>query len=146
MEAVSETVGIGEAARVVGLSVDTLRYYERAGLLDGILRTEGNQRRYGEEALAAVRFITKMRLTGMPIRTIRRYMSLRREGVSTAEARLGIMAEHRESVLRQIEELQGNLEIIELKIDMYQRGVDPRGDDPCARALARRLSATGETR
>ena len=57
MEAVSETIGIGEAARALGISIDTLRYYERAGLLDGILRTEGNQRRYDEAALTAVNFI-----------------------------------------------------------------------------------------
>ena len=148
MEAVKESVSIGEAARLLGLSIDTLRYYERAGLLDGIVRTEGNQRRYSEDALTLVNFITKMRASGMPIRTIRRYAALLRANEDTLDARRQILEEHRAAVVRQIAEYQGYLEIVDLKIDMYHRRVDPRGDDPCAVALAARLAtaSTGETK
>lgn len=147
MEAVSETLGIGDAARVLGTSIDTLRYYERAGLLDGILRTEGNQRRYDEAALTTVNFITKMRASGMPIRDIRRYMTLVREEGDTLDARRKILEDHREVIVRQIAGLQANLEIVDLKIDLYHRRVDFNGDDPCAVQLARRLAtaSTGET-
>ena len=145
MEAVSETVGIGEAARALEISIDTLRYYERAGLLDGILRTEGNQRRYDENALAAVNFITKMRASGMSIRNIRRYVALAREEGNTLDARRKILEDHREIICRQIAELQANLEIVDLKIDLYHRRVDFNGDDPCAVKLARRLATTAST-
>jgi DNA-binding transcriptional MerR regulator len=146
MEAVRETVGIGEAARALGLSVDTLRYYERAGLLDGVLRTEGNQRRYDDEALTAVNFITKMRASGMSIRNIRRYVELVRSDGDTLDVRRGILEEHRAAICRQMAELQGYLEIVDLKIDLYHRRVDMRGDDPCAVKLAQRLAtaSTGE--
>lgn len=145
MEAVVETVGIGEAARMIGLSVDTLRYYERAGLLDSVLRTEGNQRRYGEAALTTVNFITKMRASGMSIRNIRRYMALVREEGDTLDARRKILEDHRAVIVRQLAELQGNLEIVDLKIDIYHRRVDFNGDDPCAVQLARRLATTAST-
>jgi DNA-binding transcriptional MerR regulator len=145
MEAVRETIGIGEAARELGLSVDTLRYYERAGLLDGIVRTEGNQRRYDRDALTTVQFVTKLRASGMPIRTIRRYMTWLREGEDTIEARQRILEEHRASMVRQMEELQAYLEIVDLKIEMYARRIDPRSDHPHVLALNQRLAASRRT-
>lgn len=139
MEAERETVGIGEAARMLGLSIDTLRYYERAGLLDSVLRTEGNQRRYDETALMAVNFLTKMRASGMSIRDIRRYVALARSGGDTLDVRRQILEEHRASICQKMAELQGYLEIVDLKIDLYHHRADPNGNHPCAVKLAERL-------
>lgn len=114
-----EGLTIQEAAERVGLSVDTLRYYERAGLLPHVVRTTGGQRRYDEANLNGVHFVTRMRATGMPIRRIREYMEAPIHPDGTAPQRRAIMVEHREAVIAQIRELEASLELIEKKIAMY---------------------------
>lgn len=135
-------LGIGEAARSLGLTVDTLRYYERAGLLDGVPRTEGNQRRYGAQSLDVLRFVTKLRASGMPIRIIKRYVALLPQGAESADARRQILEEHRAAVQARMDELAGHLEILDLKITLYTHGVHPKSDHPCARALEEKLNGS----
>ena len=72
------TLTISDAARASGVSAHTLRYYERAGLLDPIDRAAGGHRRYAEEDLVRIQFLSKLRSTGMPIRQIRAYADLMR--------------------------------------------------------------------
>jgi DNA-binding transcriptional MerR regulator len=74
---------ISDAARASGVSAHTLRYYERAGLLDPVDRAASGHRRYAEEDLARIQFLTKLRSTGMPIRQIREYAELMRGGDGT---------------------------------------------------------------
>jgi DNA-binding transcriptional MerR regulator len=114
-----EGLTIQEAAERVGLSIDTLRYYERAGLLPHVVRTTGGQRRYDSTNLGGIQFVTKMRATGMPVRQIREYMQtpVREDGRSPE--RRAILEEHRRSVLQKLHELQDALVLIERKIEMY---------------------------
>ena len=108
---------VAEAAERTGLSVHTLRYYERCGLLTPVPRDrDSNHRRYTADDLAALTFIQRMRGTGMPIRELQRYMTLRRQGDATAEARRLMLEERRCAVLAQIEELKETLTIIDYKI------------------------------
>ena len=110
---------IAEAAERSGVSAHALRYYEREGLLDP--NREGNgHRRYGEVELEWIRFLTKLRATGMPIRRIRAYADLYRQGDGTHRQRLALLEEHRESVRRQLAETERNLELIDRKIDYYR--------------------------
>ena len=114
------TLTISDAARASGVSAHTLRYYERAGLLEPVDRAGSGHRRYAEEDLARIRFLIRLRSTGMPIRRIREYAELMRRGEDTEEARMALLEEHRDAVRSQLAEMEHNLELIEHKIDFYR--------------------------
>lgn len=114
------TLTISDAARASGVSAHTLRYYERAGLLEPVDRAGSGHRRYAEEDLARIRFLIRLRSTGMPIRRIREYAELMRRGEDTEEARMALLEEHRDAVRSQLAETERNLELIEHKIDFYR--------------------------
>jgi DNA-binding transcriptional MerR regulator len=114
------TLTISDAARASGVSAHTLRYYERAGLLEPVDRAGSGHRRYAEEDLARIRFLIRLRSTGMPIRRIREYAELMRRGEDTEEARMALLEEHRDAVRSQLADTERNLELIEDKIDFYR--------------------------
>jgi DNA-binding transcriptional MerR regulator len=121
-------ISIAEAAERTGVSVHTLRYYERAGLVvTTVDRTAGGRRRYRQLDLDWIRICTKFRATGMPIRTIRRYAELVLAGRGNEKDRLELLEAHRSDVLTQLAELQESLELIDHKIDVY-RGRMQAGD------------------
>jgi DNA-binding transcriptional MerR regulator len=112
---------IAEAAARTGVSVHTLRYYERAGLVvSPIDRTTGGRRRYQQLDLDWITVCTRLRATGMPIKTIRRYAELVAAGHGNEEERLALMEAHRAEVLARLDELQENLKLINHKIDVYR--------------------------
>ena len=114
-------LSIAEAARRTGVSVHTLRYYERAGLVvTSVDRTASGRRRYQQLDLDWIKVCTRLRATGMPIKTIRRYAELVAAGRGNEKERLALMEAHRADVLAKIAELQENLELIEHKIDVYE--------------------------
>jgi DNA-binding transcriptional MerR regulator len=115
------TLSIAEAARDRRLSPHTLRYYERAGLLDAVPRDGGGRRRYTEADLDRVLFLQRMRRTGMPIRLLREYVDLVRQGEATTARRLEMLEDHRADVLLHLEELQDALSAIDHKISLYRR-------------------------
>ena len=110
---------VGEVSERTGLSTHTLRWYEQVGLLDPVDRDTGGRRRYVETDLDRLRFLIKLRSTGMPVRDMVRYVELARRGPATVAERLELLVEHRERVLAQIEALTDDLKIIEYKIDLY---------------------------
>lgn len=114
------TLTISDAARASGVSAHTLRYYERAGLLDPVDRARSGHRRYAPEDLARIQFLTRLRSTGMPIRRVREYAELMRHGEDTVQARMALLDEHRDAVRSQLAEMERNLELIEHKIDVYR--------------------------
>ena len=81
------TLTISDAAQQSGISAHTLRYWERAGLLQPVSRNGSGHRRYAEEDLERIKFLTKLRATGMPIRQVRRYAELLNGGDDTNEER-----------------------------------------------------------
>jgi len=117
---VDATLTIAEAARESGISAHTLRYWERAGLLQPVSRNGSGHRRYAEEDLERIKFLTKLRATGMPIRQVRRYAELLNGGEDTNEERLALLEAHRKEVLARLEETAGHLELIDWKIDLYR--------------------------
>ena len=120
------TLTISDAARASGVSAHTLRYYERAGLLDPVDRAASGHRRYAQEDLVRIQFLTKLRSTGMPIRQIRAYAELMRGGDETHEARLALLEEHREAVRARLAETARNLDLIDHKIDFYRERLAAR--------------------
>ncbi len=115
---VEPTLSIAEVVERTGVSHDTLRYYEKEGLLTPP-RDRGGRRRYREVDVGRVVFITRMRQSEMPIRVLQRYVALVAEGPSSEAERLAIMEAHRDAVVARREELDEALGIIELKISMY---------------------------
>jgi DNA-binding transcriptional MerR regulator len=114
----SVALGIAEAADKTGVSAHTLRYYERIGLLS-VPRDAAGRRIYGETELGRVLFITRLRLTAMPIRQIQAYFDLVEQGPSTEPERLALLERHRDEVLARMQDLQSALEAIEYKITIY---------------------------
>jgi DNA-binding transcriptional MerR regulator len=117
---VPSTLSISEAAERTGLSAHTLRYWERAGLIEPVDRNSSGHRRYAEEDLERLKFLTKLRSTGMPVREVRRYAELLSGGEETSEERLKLLEAHRKAVLAQLEETAGHLELIDWKINLYR--------------------------
>ncbi|MEV8634813.1 MerR family transcriptional regulator [Streptosporangium sp. NPDC051023] len=114
-------LSIAEAARRTGVSAHTLRYYERAGLVvTPVDRTAGGRRRYRQLDLDWVIICTRLRATGMPIRTIRRYAELVSAGRGNEEERLALLEAHRADVTAELTEIQENLKLINHKIDVYR--------------------------
>jgi DNA-binding transcriptional MerR regulator len=121
-------LSIAEAARRTGVSVHTLRYYERASLaVTAVDRTAGGRRRYQQLDLAWITICTRLRATGMPIKTIRRYAQLVSAGPGNEQERLALMEAHRAEVTANLAEIQENLKVIDHKIDVY-RGRLAAGD------------------
>ena len=119
-EALERALSIAEAAEATGLSAHTLRYYERAGLLEPVSRNRSGHRRYREAELERITFLTKLRATGMPIREVRRYAELMKSGEATNEERLALLEAHRDNVLAGLEATARNLALVEWKIGVYK--------------------------
>jgi DNA-binding transcriptional MerR regulator len=115
----STDLTIAEAAAEAGVSVHTLRYYERAGLLTPIERNGSGHRRFSPEDLEWIVVCTRLRATGMPIRRIRQYADLVRAGDGNEAERLALLEAHREEVRERLREVRRHLELIDYKIDLY---------------------------
>jgi DNA-binding transcriptional MerR regulator len=110
---------IAEVNEKYGLSIDTLRYYERIGLIPPVPRSKGGIRNYGESDCLAVEFIKCMRSAGITIEALVEYMSLFEKGQKTREARKNILKEQRDQLKERITEMQAALKKLSFKIDNY---------------------------
>ena len=111
---------IAETAERTGLTAHTLRYYERDGLMLEVDRAASGHRRYTDRDLEWITLITRLRSTGMPIREVRRYAELVRQGAGTEAERLAILRRHREQVQADLEAVAGHLRAIDHKISIYE--------------------------
>jgi DNA-binding transcriptional MerR regulator len=115
------TLTIAQVAERTGLSHDTLRYYEKAGLIERVDRTTGNQRRYQAADLAWLEFLLRLRETGMSIADMQRFAGLRTAGNVTVADRLAMLREHRAELADRIRALRRNASALDAKIDHYQQ-------------------------
>ncbi|MBI3283587.1 MAG: MerR family transcriptional regulator [Burkholderiales bacterium] len=113
---------IQQAAAATGLSVHTLRYYERIGLLDPVPRLVNSHRLFRAEDLRWIGFLLKLRSTGLPVRDMLHYAELRRQGDTpeSVSARKALLEQHTQSVEQTLAELQSNLAVLHKKIAMYE--------------------------
>ncbi len=114
---------IAEVSEQFGLSADTLRYYERVGLIPPVHRNEGGIRDYDELDLRRVDFIKCMRGAGLPVEVLIDYMDLVQQGDSTIEARKEILVEQRDLVAAKLEEMQKTLDRLNYKIEVYEKAL-----------------------
>jgi DNA-binding transcriptional MerR regulator len=110
----------GEVAERTGFSLDTLRYYERIGLLHEIDRTTGGQRRFTEYDVLWLLMLRCLRETGMPIAQMIRFAELARGSAETVAERLSLLEAHDQRIEEQIARLRAHQEQIRQKIDIYR--------------------------
>jgi DNA-binding transcriptional MerR regulator len=114
---------IAEVSEHHGLSSDTLRYYERIGLLQPVNRSESGIRDYNEADIRRVDFIKCMRSAGLPIEVLIEYVGLVQQGDATIEARKEILKEQRELLAARMGEMQKTLDLLDHKIEVYENAV-----------------------
>ncbi|MCJ2056531.1 MerR family transcriptional regulator [Methylobacterium sp. J-048] len=112
-----------------GLSTDTLRYYERIGLLPRTARDGGGRRSYGADDLAWARFLGKLQAMDMPIRERLEYSRLRSKGDATLGARRAMLEAHRAALVARQDELRGLIAALDAKIAHYHDREIQTGDN-----------------
>lgn len=110
---------IAEVSKKYDISADTLRYYERIGLLEHVRRNESGIRDYSEVDCARIQFIKCMRGANVSIEALIEYMQLFAEGDSTVAARKALLEEQRDLVQERINEMQAGLDRLNYKIENY---------------------------
>lgn len=120
-------MNIREFAQHTGLSAHTLRYYERAGLMGDVARDDQGHRVYGPQDSQWVNFLHHLRETGMSIREMERYCSMRSEGDATLAARLTLLTRHTEQLAKQLREQHEHLAKLRETVALYQSRVGGRG-------------------
>ena len=114
---------IMEVSEQYGISSDTLRYYERIGLIPSVNRNKSGIRDYSELDMRRVEFIKCMRSAGLPIEVLIEYVGLVQRGDKTIEARKEILKEQRKQLMARMKEMQKTLELLDHKIEVYENAV-----------------------
>jgi DNA-binding transcriptional MerR regulator len=139
MSDVAPRLSIGEAAERTGLSVHTLRFYEREGLLASpIQRDPGGRRVYHQDDVDWITVCVILRGSGMPLPAIRRYTELVRAGAGNETERLALLREHRERVVDHMNQLRKCLDLINFKVGVYEDVLDQLAVAPATSADAGR--------
>ncbi|MDJ0769312.1 MAG: MerR family transcriptional regulator [Ilumatobacter sp.] len=113
-----------EMAERTGVSIDTLRYYEREGLINHVARADSGHRRYSADDVLWVEVLRCLRETGMTIEQLRHYCELGEQGEQTRPERLQLLLDHRARVERQMADLRDALALIDHKIGFYSDQLD----------------------
>lgn len=126
MKEVKETYTIQEVGKIHNLTVETIRYYEKSGILFPIQRQQNGHRIFHKWDLEWINFVNLLKSTGMPLSAIKEYRKLVEDGDQTNEERLSIMINHRKSIIEQMDHLKTCLERINYKIDFYSDALNKK--------------------
>ncbi len=110
---------IAEVSKKYNLTQDTLRYYEKIGLLPEVPRTKSGIRNFDEKSCKWIEFIKCMRSAGMPVEVLITYMDLFKQGKNTVSKRKELLLEQREVLMKKQEEIRKTLEKLDYKIGLY---------------------------
>lgn len=116
-------MNISQVSQKYGLSADTLRYYEKVGLIPPVHRTEAGLRDYQPEDCNWVEFIKCMRGAGLSIETLQKYVSLFQKGNKTLAQRKALLLAERDRIQAQIKTLQTTLKRLNYKIKVYEEKI-----------------------
>ncbi len=116
---------ISQVCKTYDLTADTLRYYERAGLIPGVQKNKSGIRDYTESDLRWVEFAKCMRSAGLPIGALAEYVALFQQGDATAEARKAILVRQRDELQDKMRDMQKTLDRLNRKIDHYDQTMLP---------------------
>ncbi|QFT60321.1 HTH-type transcriptional regulator AdhR [Sulfitobacter sp. THAF37] len=111
---------IGEVSDRTGLSIDTLRFYEKIGLISPPARNDAGRRVYGEDVLGWVGFLEQLNATGMKQSDRIRYAKLRQQGDSTLRARREMLKAHRAVIREKLQLMQRTMALMDHKVALYE--------------------------
>ena len=114
---------IAEVSKKFDISADTLRYYERIGLIPPVPRTKGGLRDYDEESCGWIELMKCMRAAGVQIEALIEYVDLFQQGDDTLDARKALLIEQREQLLVRMADMQRSLDRLNMKIERYEQGL-----------------------
>ena len=114
---------IAEVCKKYDITADTLRYYERIGLIPRVPRTSGGIREYDEESCGWIELMKCMRKAGVEIEALIEYVALFKQGDETIDARKGILIEQRRRLEERMADMQRSLDTLNLKIRKYEQGL-----------------------
>lgn len=114
---------IKEVSEKYGITQDTLRYYERVGMIPSVSRTAGGMRDYQESDLGWVELAICMRNAGLPVEAMIEYVQLYQKGDSTLAARLALLEDQRNVLLEQQKKTQETIDRLEYKISRYKKAL-----------------------
>ncbi|WP_297629971.1 MerR family transcriptional regulator [uncultured Clostridium sp.] len=115
---------INDVSKMYEISQDTLRYYEKIGLIPPVNRSKNGIRDYNEEDCRWVEYIKCMRGAGLPIETLIEYVDLSKKGDKTVDQRKEILQGQRKDLINKIAELQETLKRLDFKIERYEKMVE----------------------
>lgn len=121
---IGKELTIQQAAEVTGLSVHTLRYYERIGLMDPIPRAKNGHRVYREHDFEWIVLLAKLKTTGMPIALMQQFADMMRLGNEGIPERRKLLEEHERKLIEQVQTIHQTLDILRNKIDYYRSWED----------------------
>lgn len=111
---------ISEVSRKYNITADTIRYYEKEGLIPAVPRDKNGIRDFDENSCGWIEFIKCMRSAGLEIETLKRYVSLFRQGTATVKERKILLIEQREKLLKKQENIKATLDRLNYKIEKYE--------------------------
>ncbi len=117
---------ISEVSEKYNLSVDTLRYYEKAGLLPNVQKNAGGIRDYSENDCNWVEFIKCMRGAGLPVAVLKRYIELFQQGEQTLGERKQILIDERQKLIEKRDAIQATINRLDFKINVYEQTIVKR--------------------
>ena len=114
---------IAEVRKKYDISADTLRYYERIGLIPPVPRTKSGIRDYDEVSCGWIELMKCMRAAGVQIEALIEYVALFQQGDATVDARKAILIEQRDQLIERMEDMQRSLDRLNYKIERYEQGL-----------------------
>ena len=114
---------IAEVSKKYDISADTLRYYERIGLIPPVPRTKSGIRDYDEVSCGWIELMQCMRAAGVQIEALIEYVALFQQGDATVDARKAILIEQRDQLIERMEDMQRSLDRLNYKIERYEQGL-----------------------
>ncbi len=120
---------ISEVSKKYNISADTLRYYEKVGLLSFVNRTAGGLRDYKEEDCKQIMFVKCMRGAGLSIEVLKKYFDLFSKGKRTLNARRDLLATEREKLKKHLTELQDTIKRLDYKISVYDKAIKSKSKE-----------------
>lgn len=122
---------VKEVAEMLNLTTYTVRYYDNAGLIPAIDRTDGNMRMFSDYAVSWLRLVHCLRTTGLPIEDVKHYIEMCQQGDSTIPERAELIFKQEKSLRQQIRNLQKQMEVLKYKKNYYQNLIEHHQQDRC---------------